>query len=258
MYSTATAPGRVPTALGVNVTVKVQLACAAREVEHGVAPPGTATKSPLPRMFGFSEVDWLLVIVTVCGALLVATVCAAKVSDVGLKVSGRAAVPFKSRICWPTVAVSVTATAPLRLPLEPAAGEKVTLSVQVLLALSTSAALQGVVPLPLALNSPLAAIELRVSALVLVFFTVTALAALVVPTTAARLTLDGVKVSGAVLPPDPVPVSATSCGLNVVPSVIVTAPETAPADCGANVTATLHLAFDASEVPQVVPLGLTA
>src|SRR5580658_8724724 len=198
-------------------------------------------------MVGVNAVARLLVMVTVCGALLVATVCDANVSDVGANVSGSATVPFASRICWPTVAVSVTTTAPLMLLPDPKAGVNVALSVQLLPAFRTCPAVHGVAPLPLAENSPLAAIELSVSALALVFFTVTAFAALVVPTTAARLRLVGVKVSGAVLPPDPVPVSATSCGLKDVPSVSVTAPSTAPADCGANVTAMLHFALDANE-----------
>lgn len=65
-------------------------------------------------------------------------------------------------------------------------------------------------------------------------------------------------VSGAVLPPKPVPESDTSCVLKEVASVMVSAPLMAPAAVGENVTAMLHLAFNAREAPQVVPLELIA
>ena len=62
---TVIALARVPTALGVNVTVKVQPDLAANVVVHGVAPPGTIAKSPLPEITGLNDVARLLVIVTV-------------------------------------------------------------------------------------------------------------------------------------------------------------------------------------------------
>ena len=68
----------------------------------------------------------------------------------------------------------------------------------------------------------------------------------------------GVKVRGAVPPPEPVPESPTSSGENPVASVIVRAPLMLPLAVGVNVTATLHLAFDANEAAQVVPVALTA
>ncbi len=73
-----------------------------------------------------------------------------------------------------------------------------------------------------------------------------------------KLRLVGVKVSGAVPPPEPVPESPTSCGENPAVSVMVTAPLMLPLAVGVNVTAILHLAFDASEAPQVVPEELIA
>jgi len=89
---------RVPTALGVKVTVKVHLAWPAT-VPQGVAPPGAAAKSPLPVIVGVREVARLFVMVTVCDALVVATVCAANVSVPGEKDSGGTAGPFKSKTC---------------------------------------------------------------------------------------------------------------------------------------------------------------
>ena len=96
---TVTVADRVPTALGVNVTVNVQCAFAAKVEVQGVVPPGAAAKSPLPVMVGLSAVERLLVRVIVCAALLVATVCAANVSDAGENESGRTAVPLASAIC---------------------------------------------------------------------------------------------------------------------------------------------------------------
>jgi len=68
----------------------------------------------------------------------------------------------------------------------------------------------------------------------------------------------GEKVSGAVVPPEPVPESAMSCGENPAPSVMATEPLTLPSADGVKVTAILHLAFDASEAAQVVPVELMA
>src|ERR1700730_6823694 len=107
--------------------------------------------------------------VTVCAALVVPTACVGNVSDAGAKENGKAAVPFTSSICVPTGAVSLKTTAPLMLPFAPKAGEKVMLNVQLWLALRMRFAAHGVAPLPVAENSPLDAIELRVSMLALTF-----------------------------------------------------------------------------------------
>ncbi len=96
---TVTADDLVPTALGVNVTVKVHAALGASDDEQGVAPPGAAAKSPLPAITGLMEVERLLVRVTDWAGLAVATVCAAKVKAEGEKVRGRTDVPLTSSIC---------------------------------------------------------------------------------------------------------------------------------------------------------------
>lgn len=153
----------------------------------------------------------------------------------------------------------MTAIAPLIDPLDPSAGENVTEAVQLAPAAKFRFEAQGVVPDPATANSPLAARDVSVTALVLVFFTVTVLPALLVPTAwLVKVRLAGVKESGGVLPPEPVPDRVTSCVLNDVPSVMAMAPFTVPAAVGVNVTAILHLALDASDPVQVVPVELIA
>ena len=89
-----TAPEIVPVVAGLNVRAIVQSLKAARELPHGAGPPGTAVYCPLVTMLVmFNALPWLLVMVRVCGALVVPTVCAAKVKLVGAKVTGRMAVP---------------------------------------------------------------------------------------------------------------------------------------------------------------------
>jgi hypothetical protein len=222
---TVTAPVRVPTALGVNVTVNVQVACAASVPLHGVAPPDAAVKSPLPAITGLTDVARTLVTVTVCAALVVATPCAANVSEVGENARGNVAVPLTSRICWLTAALSFTAIPPATVPFAPNAGENVTDIVQLAPAARFRLAAQGFAPLPATANSALAASPLSVTELALAFFTVTAFTALVVPAAcAANVIVAGANVSGGVLPPEPTPESAIACGLNELASVKLNAP----------------------------------
>lgn len=144
-------------------------------------------------------------------------------------------------------------------PLAPSAGENVTAALQLAPAARFKLAAQGFAPLPVTANSPLAAKELSATALALVFFTVTVLAGLVVPTAwIVKARVVGVNESGGVLPPEPVPDRLTSCGLNEVPSLIDTAPSIAPAAVGVKVTAILHFALDASDPVQVVPAEFIA
>src|SRR5579863_1034498 len=131
-------------------------------------------------MLGLTDVDRLLVSVTVCAALEVPTICAANVSDAGVNESGSAALPLTSRICA-EAALSVTAMAPLTVPLVPAAGENLTLIVQLALETRLRPLTHGVAPLPVTENSPLAASELSITALALVFCSVTVFPPLVVP-----------------------------------------------------------------------------
>jgi hypothetical protein len=67
--------------------------------------------------------------------------------------------------------------------------------------------------------------ELSVTAPALAFFTDTVFPALVVPTASAvNVSVAGVNVNGGVLPPEPVPEVPTTCGLNELLSVMLTAP----------------------------------
>jgi len=91
-------------------------------------------------------------------------------------------------------------------------GENVTLMVQ--LAPAAKAPPHGVPPLPAAVKSPLAAIEEMFTELALWFSTVTVFPALVVPVAClANESETGVNLSGAVVPPVPLPVNLTSTEL---------------------------------------------
>ena len=83
----------VPTAAGVKVTFKVHFAFAAKVVPQGVTPPGVAEYWPLAAKLMVEDVFWLLVNVTVFGALVVPTGCPANVKLVGEKLKGSTAPP---------------------------------------------------------------------------------------------------------------------------------------------------------------------
>src|SRR5882672_41659 len=193
----------------------------------------------------------LFVSVTVCGALVVPTACAAKVRLAGARVTGTTAFPFRLRICGlPGPDVATTAP-PLMVP----GNEGVNVTVRVHLAPAARGPPQGVVPLPATAKLPLALSELMVTALALLLVTVTGLLVLVAPTPVAlKLTLVGLNFSGAVGPPVPVPESATICAPRPELSEMVSPPATAPAEVGWKVTATVHFAPPASVAPQVPPV----
>jgi hypothetical protein len=122
-----TAPFRVPIAAGVKVTLRVQLAPAARLALHVFV----SEKSPLTVMPVMLRAALpLLQSVTVCALLHVPTACAGKVKEAGERLSTGAAtpVPVSLTVCVAGLALSVIVKVPL---LEPAAvGVKVTLRVQ--------------------------------------------------------------------------------------------------------------------------------
>jgi hypothetical protein len=208
---TVTEPDRLPTPLGINVTLKVHCAWEASVAPQGVAPPDAAANSPFPTSVRFAVVARLLVTVTVCAALVVATVCPAKLSVVGANVSGKTALPLRFAACCPIVAVSVTVIEPSTFPLAPSAGENVTLIAHVPLAFNSNPAAHGVAPLPPTEKSALGAIEFSVREAPLVFLIWTVFAALEVPATKdPKAAVAGLKVSGDVPPPLPVPVSPTN------------------------------------------------
>jgi hypothetical protein len=119
-------PVRVPPARGVKVTLIVQLALGVSELGHALV----WAKSPLTLMM--REVNAalpLLLRVTVCGGLVVETVCPAKVRLVVERLTtGASPVPLRVTFWGLLLALSVSASVPLRAPL--AVGVKVTLMVQ--------------------------------------------------------------------------------------------------------------------------------
>lgn len=240
-------PVRVPVAVGVNVTITVQLA--GEGPNELVQVPRVSAKSPVvPNEIGVGPVP-VFFIVTVLDALVVPTACLANVSLVGVAVTTTVRafpVPLRLTICGEVDPLSVTEIDPARVPV--ACGINVTEIVQV--------AGEGPSVVPhvfVCAKSPLtSAIEIGVDA-VPVFFTVTVFAALVVPTVcAANVSLVGETVTTTV-PALPVPVRLTVCGELLALSVIKIEPVSVPADSGVNVTLIVQLAGEAPSVgPQVV------
>jgi len=186
----------------------------------------------------------LLVTVMVLGAVVAPTPVAVKVSEVGLMVKGTVgppvAVPASATICGLNAALVVTASAPLIEPLY--CGVKVTMVVQ--LPAAESEAPQ--VP-PVTEKSALAA-GLKVMVVVCSLVTVT-VADEVCPTAVlGSVRLVALNFSGTT----PVPVSFTSCGLVLAPSLNVSAPVIAAATLGLKVTFTVQLLLAARELEQLL------
>jgi len=159
-------------------------------------------------------------------------------------------VPLKLTVCGLPLALSVSVRLPERLPV--AVGVNVTLIRQLPLA-ATGAVVLQVVPLAATAKSPAAAMLVKLRDTVPLLVTVTALAALVVPTCSLpKLTLVVLRLMpGAV----PVPLKLTVCGLPLALSVSVRLPERLPVAVGVNVTLIRQLALAAMGelVLQVVP-----
>jgi len=125
-----TAPVRVPAAVGLKVTLRVQLALAAR-----LAPQVLVwEKSPLAVMLVMLSVALpVLLRMTLWALLLVPTACAGKVKEVGERLTtGAVPVPVRLRVWVAGLALSLMVTAPVRVPA--AVGLKVTLRAQLALA----------------------------------------------------------------------------------------------------------------------------
>ena len=125
-----TAPFRVPIAAGVKVTLRVQLAPAARLALHVFV----SEKSPLTVMPVMLRAALpLLQSVTVCALLHVPTACAGKVKEAGERLTtGAVPVPVRLTVWVAGLALSAMVKEPLREPLT--VGVKVTLRVQLALA----------------------------------------------------------------------------------------------------------------------------
>jgi negative regulator of sigma E activity len=124
------APLREPLVLGVNVTLRVQLALAATLVPQVLV----WEKSPLTVMLLIVRVALpVFVRVTLCALLLLPTACAGKVKEVGERLTtGALPVPVRLTVCVAGLALSVMVMEPLRDPA--ALGVNVTLRVQLALA----------------------------------------------------------------------------------------------------------------------------
>lgn len=198
-------PVSVPAASGVNLMLIAQLAGEGPSVVPQVL---VCEKSPLAATVIDVDPVPVFFTVTTLAALVVPIVCAANVSLVGVAVTTTVAalpVPVRATVCGEFVALSATETVPVRVPT--AVGLNVTDMVQLAL-LPPSVVPQGVVPLPTAAKFPVVVIASEVLA-VPVFFTVTVLPALVVPTVcAANVSVVGVTATMTV-PVPPVPVRLT-------------------------------------------------
>ena len=243
---------RAPPAVGVNVTLTVQLPEPARAVPQVFAE---MAKSPafVPEIAMLLKLTGdvpPLVNVTVCGALVVATVVAVKVKLVGDTVALAAApVPDSTTACGLFAAESVNAREAVRAPA--AVGPNVTLTAQlddpasvaphVFAEIAKSPAFAPVIPMLPMLSAdgpPL--------------LSVTVWAALVAPTFVAvndKLAAVTLALAAAL----PVPDSATVWGLLPAPSVNVRVAARAPAAEGVNVTLTAQLDDPANVAPQVFP-----
>jgi hypothetical protein len=236
---TVTEPVRVPTAVGVKVTLIVQRAPA---------------PSVVPQVFVWAKLPVLVIAEIASGALPVfesVVVWARLVVPTNWPPNARLAgesiaigavpVPVSETVCGLPEALSVTVTEPDRVPM--VAGVKVTLIVQV-------APTASVVPqLFVSAKSPVIVIPEMVNGAVPVFESVALCVGLAVPIVCPlNVRVDGEAVAmGAV----PVPVSDTLCGLPDALSTTVTEPDRVPVALGVKVTLIEQLAAAARVAPHV-------
>jgi hypothetical protein len=111
---TLTDPVLVPLAVGLNTTLILQLASAARLVPQVVVE---TAKSPVAEIeMPVSELAVLLVRVSVLAALVVPTVCGGNRMLAGVKVACGPPVPESGTVCGLFEALSVIVTLPVRAP----------------------------------------------------------------------------------------------------------------------------------------------
>jgi len=249
-------PERLPAAVGVNVTLIVQLPMAATGVVVlQVVPLAATAKSPVTAMLlKLKGAAPVLVTVTGLAPLVVPSGWLPKGRIVGdSETTGVVPVPVSETVWGLPGALSVSVRLPERLPA--AVGVNVTFMTQLPLAATGVLVLQ-VVPLAATAKSPVTAMLVKLKGAAPVLFTVTVLGALVVPSgwfPKGRFVGDS-ETAGVV----PVPVSETVWGLDVVLSDRVRAPLAAPAPDGANAKATWHVPEGAItvEVEQVVDASI--
>jgi hypothetical protein len=218
---------RAPVAVGLNVTLIVQLALAASELPHVLV----CAKSPGSRPASVMLVIVIAVVptffrVAVMTELVVPTVTFPKLRLVGVS-SAVVPVPLSGTCCGLPAALSVTVRFALRAPV--VVGLNVRLTVQLAAAareLPQVVAVSGKSPA----SAPVTAMLLIVSVVVPMLVRVTFLTGLVKPT-ASVPNPNGVGTSLAVVP---VPLNGTCCGLPAALSVMLTDALRAPVAEGLN------------------------
>jgi hypothetical protein len=254
LSATLTAAVRAPDAVGLNVTLIVQLALAASEAGHWLVCAKSPAFAPVTEMpVTVSAALPEFVSVTVCAGLVVFNACEPNVNEVGASVTtgalAAAPVPVSGTVCGLPVALSANETAAVRAP--DAVGLNVTLIVQFAFAASDAGHVFVCAKSPRLV--PVTVTPEIVNAAVPVFVTVIACAGLVVFSACdANVKLVGANVTTGVLAAAPVPVSGTNCGLPAALSAKLTFALRAPVAVGVNVTLTVQFAFAASEAGQAL------
>jgi hypothetical protein len=224
--------------LGVKVTLVVQLAPTARLAPHvfvwAKSPAFAPVKAMLVMLIATEPV---LVMVTICGALLVPCGMVPNATLAGETVAvGIAPVPERGTVCGLPAALSVNERLALRVPA--AEGVKITLMVQLALGLKLEP--QLLVSEKSAAFVPVTVILVSEREETPVFVSVTGCEALGEPTAVvAKERLVG---ENAAMAWTPVPERATFCGEPKALSVSVSVGDAAPADAGVNVTVIVQVA----------------
>lgn len=235
---------RVPVAVGVKVTLIVQLVATASEPPHVFV----CAKSPLfvPVMAMPAIVNGAVPVLhrlTICAPLVPPTIWPPKLRLAPPSATiGAMPVPVSDTICGLPAALSLMVTAPLRIPLS--AGVKVTLTVQL-------APIPTLVPqLLVCAKSPDAAMLATVSAASPVFVNMNCLALLVVFTSWLGKAMEETDrlTNGAM----PVPAKLSVCGLLLASSKTVTVAVRLPRSEGVNVTLITQLALAGRMLLQVL------
>ena len=242
---------RLPMAVGSKVTLIVQVPPAATEAPQVLVWEKSPALVPVTASVVILKAAFpVLFRVMACAALVVATVWLPKVKLVGLSPTvGPVPVPVRLTDCWlpaTLLLLSVMFKEAVRLP--GAAGVKVTLNVQLLLAASELP--HVVVSAKSPALAPVNAKLLMVRAALPVLLRVKVWAALVVLT--VWLLKDKLVVEMPAIGPVPVPVRLTVCGLPLALSTMLTEAVRLPVAAGVNVTLIVQLPFAATELPHVL------
>jgi hypothetical protein len=237
---TLNVPVSVPTTVGVNTTLMVQLLAAFTLVPQVVVD---TLKSPVVEIVTpvSATFCWFLSVNTFA-ELVDPTLVAEYVAVAGVNAAGTTPVPVSAAVCGLFEALSETESVPVSVPTT--VGVNTTLMVQLLEAFT-------LVPQVVAetLKSPVVEIVTPVSATLCWFLSVNTFAALDVPSAVDEyVALAGANVAGTV----PVPDSVDVCGLFEALSETESVPVSAPITVGVNTTLMVQLLEAFTLVPQVV------